>query len=196
MKSGALSRRRRIPLASGGHHLKVRTTAAVFIRELEVTAEPVAHDALLARLPFDMYQRYDQCRAVVPLLGGTRQSILDVGGALAGDGGHLAATGDFFTSQQPPLSIDVRHVDHPDHQRHADGRLPFPDASFDVVLCLDVLEHLAPADRETLQRELGRVARRFVLLARSVRDTRRRGSRCRVVRAHPGATRVHAYVPP
>ena len=43
--------------------------------------------------------------------------------------------------------------------------LPFPDAAFDTVLCLDVLEHLPPAERAPLLAELARVAARRVVLA-------------------------------
>ncbi|MFP5361276.1 MAG: glycosyltransferase, partial [Thermoleophilia bacterium] len=43
--------------------------------------------------------------------------------------------------------------------------LPFPDASFDTVLCLDVLEHVPPADRVPFLHELARVAARRVVLA-------------------------------
>ncbi len=45
------------------------------------------------------------------------------------------------------------------------GALPFEDAAFDTVVCLDVLEHVAPADRAALVAELTRVAARRVLLA-------------------------------
>jgi len=154
-----------IPLAAGGHHLKLTASASVHVRALDLVVEPVARAEILARLPFDMYQRYDQCRAVVARVAGSDASILDVGGAMAGDGGHLATTGDFFPDVPPPLVVDVRHVDHPDHRPLSGQRLPFPDASFDVVLCQDVLEHLAAPDRITLLDELTRVSRRFVLLA-------------------------------
>jgi|GEM_PF-2407172 len=43
--------------------------------------------------------------------------------------------------------------------------LPFPDDTFDTVLCLDVLEHIAPAQRAPFLRELARVAARRVVLA-------------------------------
>jgi SAM-dependent methyltransferase len=43
--------------------------------------------------------------------------------------------------------------------------LPFPDDAFDTVLCLDVLEHVPPAQRAPFLRELARVAARRVVLA-------------------------------
>lgn len=45
-------------------------------------------------------------------------------------------------------------------------RLPFPDASFDTVVCHRLLHHLsAPAERAGVLRELARVARRRVLVS-------------------------------
>jgi SAM-dependent methyltransferase len=42
----------------------------------------------------------------------------------------------------------------------ADARaLPFPDATFDVVVALDLLEHVPASDRELVLRELARTAR-------------------------------------
>jgi len=43
--------------------------------------------------------------------------------------------------------------------------LPFPDDTFDTVLCLDVLEHVPPAQRKPFLCELARVAARRVVLA-------------------------------
>lgn len=44
-------------------------------------------------------------------------------------------------------------------------QLPFLDRSWDVVICVDVLEHLSPADRELALRELMRVVRQLLIVA-------------------------------
>src|SRR5262249_22604454 len=44
-------------------------------------------------------------------------------------------------------------------------RLPFRDASFDLVLCCEVLEHLPSGVLEGTVEELKRVARRYVLVS-------------------------------
>jgi len=46
--------------------------------------------------------------------------------------------------------------------------LPFKDNSFDVVICMEVLEHLEKADGYKLLNELERVARRQILLTTPV----------------------------
>jgi SAM-dependent methyltransferase len=43
--------------------------------------------------------------------------------------------------------------------------LPFPDASFDAVVCLDVIEHIPPADRPRVLDELRRVCAGRLLVA-------------------------------
>jgi ubiquinone/menaquinone biosynthesis C-methylase UbiE len=43
--------------------------------------------------------------------------------------------------------------------------LPFADGEFDIVSCVDVLEHLTPDDTVPVLQELRRVARRTLLLA-------------------------------
>ncbi len=46
--------------------------------------------------------------------------------------------------------------------------LPLKDKSFDVVICMEVLEHLEKVDGEKLLGELERVAKRQVLLSTPV----------------------------
>lgn len=43
--------------------------------------------------------------------------------------------------------------------------LPFADRSFDVVTMWDVIEHLVPGDDEAACREMGRIARKHVLVS-------------------------------
>jgi hypothetical protein len=89
--------------------------------------------------------------------------VLDVGGVMGGAHGHFATLGDFFPADDT-CAIDVRVADHPDHLAVAGPPLPFADASFDLVLCQDVLEHVPVDGREVLLDELRRVARRFIVL--------------------------------
>jgi len=49
--------------------------------------------------------------------------------------------------------------------RSRPGRLPFADAAFGSVLCLDVLEHVPPADRADFVAELARIAAHRVVVA-------------------------------
>ncbi len=95
--------------------------------------------------------------------------ILDVGGLLGDQDGHLATTADFFSALEmdAPVQVrttDLRHCDHPDHAPAPAWEQPFEDASFDLVLALDVLEHLEPERRPDLLSELDRVARSFILI--------------------------------
>ena len=69
-----------------------------------------------------------------------------------------------FAADDRTVAVDVRVADHPDHLAVAGPPLPFDDASFDLVLCQDVLEHVPPDGRSILLDELRRVSRRFVVL--------------------------------
>jgi SAM-dependent methyltransferase len=56
-------------------------------------------------------------------------------------------------------------VSNLDVARLRSDRLPFRDASFDIVLCLGLLEHLPPETRRTTLRECGRVLEKGGVLA-------------------------------
>jgi SAM-dependent methyltransferase len=61
---------------------------------------------------------------------------------------------------------DVTPIDPAISGREGDARsLDFPDRSFDVVVGLDMLEHIRPDERSRVLRELLRVTRRRVILA-------------------------------
>jgi hypothetical protein len=104
--------------------------------------------------------------ALADLPGGT---LLDVGSGALGivdflDDERWQVTaidqsfGDYGAWVRPPETSATRVV--------GDVRaLPFEDRSFDVVLALDLLEHVPHADRAKALDELGRVARRRVIVA-------------------------------
>jgi SAM-dependent methyltransferase len=50
------------------------------------------------------------------------------------------------------------------------SKLPFPDRSFDVVLCAEVVEHLSDAEREAAFREMWRVSRKYVIVTVPYRE--------------------------
>jgi ubiquinone/menaquinone biosynthesis C-methylase UbiE len=85
--------------------------------------------------------------------------LLDVGSGDGALGARLAAQGALVTGVDPsPAAIERARAAHPEMDwalPAEDGRLPVPDASFDVVTCVHVLEHVA--DTQTLMSEMRRV---------------------------------------
>jgi len=53
--------------------------------------------------------------------------------------------------------------------------LPFDDGEFDVVTCLDVIEHILPEDEQRTLLELNRVAKSFVLITANNRPSKAMG---------------------
>jgi Methyltransferase domain len=97
-----------------------------------------------ALMPVDTWERH---RAVAQLAGRSAE-VLDVGGVA----GELV---DFL----PGARITVANVKPPaDVLLAADGALPFPERSFELVTSLDVLEHVPPSERRRFAAELGRVS--------------------------------------
>jgi SAM-dependent methyltransferase len=91
--------------------------------------------------------------AVVARLAGSPSSLLDVGGSPGGLAAFLPRTRVTVANVEPPADVLLGGVE-----------LPFPDASFDVVTSLDVLEHLPREQRPRHLEELVRVARRRVVV--------------------------------
>ncbi|MDE2925268.1 MAG: methyltransferase domain-containing protein [Acidobacteriota bacterium] len=159
-----------VRVAAGGHHLIFEPFPLgprLRIHDVEIGAEPCSREGLVLGLPFDLYQRYRLASQVGSRL--TQGPILDVGGLLGERDGHVATTADFFSGLETgrPVRVrttDLRHCDHPNHAPAPAWEQPFGDGSFDLVLSLDVLEHLEPERRPDFLSELDRVARSFILI--------------------------------
>jgi hypothetical protein len=98
---------------------------------------------------------------VVDADGNALTSVLDVGCgphglACAVDGVPFVGVDVEFPQPVAPTMVGIRC--RPES-------LPFRDGACGVVLCLDVLEHVPPADRAGFVRELARVAAQRVILA-------------------------------
>lgn len=120
----------------------------------------IGRDLVLTELPFDQYQRYrvveDIAATVKDLTGRERLKILDVGGS-------PGLIGDFLPSDDT-IILDILRCDRPNFVQ-GDGRAaPFSNGSFDLVTCLDTLEHVPRESREALVLELLRVSRNFVVI--------------------------------
>jgi len=156
-------------LPSGGHHLFLDLAPGgpqVTVQSISIEASASTRSALVRALPFDLYQRYRLCSDIVKVL--RPKSVLDAGGYLGDEHGHLAVSHDFFQtdgSSSPEVTVtDVRQCDHPDYLRASAWEQPFDDQSFDLVLSLDVLEHLPESERPRFLSELDRLSRQWILL--------------------------------
>jgi SAM-dependent methyltransferase len=130
----------------------------------------------LLTIPFDQYGRLRIAQHLTELLydeirarnedSTRRLSILDVGGYP----GNLR---DFVNPDQYDLTIlDVVPDDGsiPGYLQGTGLGLPFPDACFDVVTSLDVLEHIPNPDRPAFLSEIMRVARHAALLINPIQS--------------------------
>jgi SAM-dependent methyltransferase len=103
--------------------------------------------------------RYGKILALFPELRDPAKAVLEVGAGGSGLRNYLP---------RPVVSTDLDYA----HARSAGAhgvaadatRLPFADGSFDFVLCLDTLEHIAAASRAEAIRELARVGRKKLII--------------------------------
>lgn len=97
-------------------------------------------------------------RLLAALAIGPTDRVLDVGCGVGDYTKEVAQKTRAVTGTD--LNVDAARKRYPDVQfltHDAQQPLPFPDASFDVVLCVNTIEHLA--DPDALLRELSRVLR-------------------------------------
>lgn len=128
------------------------------------------HELMLTELPFDQYQRYKVVQEIVGLIKGRHQAralkVLDVGGVSNTRDGQLFFPITHFLPEDETMVLDVQDYDVPNYLRvNGNGPFPLADASFDVVVSCDTLEHVPSGRRPGFLDELLRVARQYVVLA-------------------------------
>jgi methyltransferase family protein len=119
-------------------------------------------------LPIHGLVRYEPVLALIRALGGG--SVLEVGSA------NLGAYGYGLTEPNWSVTVLDQSFDNYGHAAESpppsgcrkvigDAReMPFADREFDVVLALDLIEHVLAKDRQTVLAELGRVAARRIIV--------------------------------
>ncbi|MFL5802285.1 MAG: methyltransferase domain-containing protein [Roseiflexaceae bacterium] len=118
-------------------------------------------------MPFDQFGRYHMLREAVDAcrahLGAETLSILDVGGFYEDNGVPTLPAKRFLPADELTV-LDVVACDLPGYIRGDGAALEFPDASFDLVVSVDTLEHIPRARRLDFWRELLRVAQHGVIV--------------------------------
>ncbi|MEE8584817.1 MAG: hypothetical protein V3T83_08200, partial [Acidobacteriota bacterium] len=153
-------------LPAGGHHLffePLSPAVGLSIQRIRLEASEADSGQLAQTLPFDLYQRYQMAGEISrQLKPGT---VLDWGGVLGDERGHLAASEDFLSpSGARVTSADIRHCDHPRHVPLTTGAEWPEGRTFDLVVSLDVLEHIPNTERLGFLERLDRLARSWIIL--------------------------------
>jgi SAM-dependent methyltransferase len=118
------------------------------------------YDYARAHLNLDVELRY---RAVARLIRSELQQgtrILETGAGAVSIGGYLGCR-----SMAVDTTFDTECNKHTDRVQASVVRLPFPDKSWDIVVSIDMLEHIPPDCRTQALREMIRVTRRMLVLA-------------------------------
>lgn len=110
----------------------------------------------------DIYQRYAFLARLTDVLlreGTDTLTLLDVGS------GPVKLTEAFVSPRFEIVRADAGQFDDPSIVQMQPGKpLPFEDAAFDVAVAIEVLEHVPPAERPALIRELQRVSRQATIV--------------------------------
>jgi len=121
-----------------------------------------------------------QIAATVALVPSDIECALDVG---AGDGRISACLADRCRVVAVDYAGPSRGTNDHVRVRGDSSALPFRTASFDLVMCCEVLEHLDDTQLDATVRDLTRVARRYLLVSVPYRE-RLANSRTRCPRCH------------
>lgn len=100
-------------------------------------------------MPFDAYERNRKIAGLVK----KGETVLDVGGGTTG----LKL---FINNKVVTVDLETGDV-----KADATKRLPFGDKSFDVVSCVDVLEHIPPAKRSSFLKNIERVGKKRIIIS-------------------------------
>jgi len=120
---------------------------------------------------YDQFQRYSVLKACLEVLFPEKPiRILDVGGAAPDRSGKACWLPVHKTAWIEAYVVDIISCPGKGFIQGDGRKLPFKDNSFDLVSCLDVLEHIEEAERESFLQELCRVSRDVVLLANPFDD--------------------------
>jgi hypothetical protein len=119
------------------------------------------NDSHLAPVMLNQLARYS---AVLPLLGndGKARTLLEVGSGSEGVARFLRSGWEITVSDRDFSDYGAVQIDSGGDLRRVEAdvtQLPFADGEFDVVLALDLLEHVPPQLRARALQELARVSR-------------------------------------
>lgn len=161
-------------ISSGGHHLRIfleNNLKEMPVQSIIISGRTVSHEHLVESLPFDLYQRYELVHRVLDrvypksLQGSPPDThVVDIGGVMGGADGHMGSLADFLPGWPVQIS-DVRSCDIPIYVKSTPDNLPFAARSCDVLLCLDVFEHIPPAKRSEFLLRLMEIPRQLLVIA-------------------------------
>ncbi|HEV8131069.1 MAG TPA: class I SAM-dependent methyltransferase [Acidobacteriota bacterium] len=148
---------------SGGHSLQLQPAdgsdaGQIIIGPIQMHVLPASREQLIAVLPFDLFERYHAAALLCQRLPKRPDTVLDYGGYIGDIGGHWADASDFGI---PAVFTDIRPADSPKYVSLAESG----SRRFDMVLALDVLEHISPTDRRKFLERLDGLAARYLIVA-------------------------------